>query len=1187
MIIYEVGVGKEYSVIQDAIDAIPVDLLTAYKIMVYDGVYGGFEVINKVTSSLNSILIEPNYGSNVQINGNVNIVSQNVFLKKINIVGQVIFSLGGSYSKIIGCKIHDNYNTAYLVEIEAGVRDVFVELCALYNGNNGILISGALDNRIQNNILRNINNYAISTGEGIVNSYIINNTIVKSGTGIRYRGEQIVRIRNNNITHNTNGIVLDLPFTPDLSIKSRNNVWNNSVNYIKTSGGIDVRSFDPKYVNFSGNDFRLLANSPCIDNGDFTDAPFIDFDGKERPKISGYDIGAFEYSTENVAPVIIINQISQRTDGSGKVDISYTGIDENYDRCNLNLLEYSLNGVFAGEQKKMTIVENDTANDNIKSLRFTFTGTEFNLVWDALSDLGTGLENVSVYIRMRASDGVYNSNIASSICSVDTKKPTINSFIIDRDTEIEEDVSITGIVNLTLDVNGNLSSMKFSNDGVRWSSYEPFSNKKLNWNLISGYGGQAYQGIKRVYVKVKDMFGNETDGELFDFTWYKLTEKSVENARTGIKYHSIKAAVENIEDGDLLSISTNDTFYENFQINKNNFSLIVNDGFVPSINMGSKNAISIISANGILIKGLTLYGANRESFRVEDCENVVFEKNVFKGEYGISFINSSNLKIEGNIFKDGKKAIELNNCSGTLVQNNNFARESEIVIEMVNSPSLIINNNFVDNGTCLYNEFPNEDQSKVKNNIFYGNKLVINANPLWIIENNDFWNNKEEFEGLVPRVNKNIFKDPLFIDHKNDNFHLSYGSPCINTGCKEDAPEFDFDGIVRKQDIGFDIGAYEYNPVPEFLYNSVNLLQRDDVKDLFVYDLNKDILVTDWKSDYTKSWQLQNGDFPLLTYIVLTDSGIDIIDVKNNSLWMRFSRDVNNSFNGVEYLSVFASDGKIYASNEQGLICIDLTTDKIFIINEMGKYEYQGKISERNNGKGYVIVDSNIKIINSIVMSISAIRIDNKDIVVVGTGSGISVLKDLGAVNHYSNGKIVQKVILTDEGNLYYIADNRVNVLYDIHLKIDQINPDYYYSSNVPKPFTAPKILSGMINDIFVIPRESEYRHNVEKSTLIYVATNQGITAIHTNEITPKKSEKWGYSKHYGLKGSSTEFKVFDGESSDFRHIKAFDDMFIFVVRENDGDIFYVYDRRNFSIRMLRKETLPSRKVGVLGFHED
>jgi len=59
----------------------------------------------------------------------------------------------------------------------------------------------------------------------------------------------------------------------------------------------------------------------------------------------------------------------------------------------------------------------------------------------------------------------------------------------------------------------------------------------------------------------------------------------------------------------------------------------------------------------------------------------------------------------------------------------------------------------------------------------------------------------------------NISTNPLFLDPTHNNYHLSAGSPCIDSGTATGMPTKDLDGIARPQGIGFDMGAYEYNSV--------------------------------------------------------------------------------------------------------------------------------------------------------------------------------------------------------------------------------------------------------------------------------------------------------------------------------------------------------------------------------------
>ena len=73
--------------------------------------------------------------------------------------------------------------------------------------------------------------------------------------------------------------------------------------------------------------------------------------------------------------------------------------------------------------------------------------------------------------------------------------------------------------------------------------------------------------------------------------------------------------------------------------------------------------------------------------------------------------------------------------------------------------------------------------------------------------------------------NGNINADPLFVDPVNGNLHLQSGSPCIDAGTSEGAPNYDIDGDVRPQGSGYDIGADEFvpNQPPEAICQDVTL----------------------------------------------------------------------------------------------------------------------------------------------------------------------------------------------------------------------------------------------------------------------------------------------------------------------------------------------------------------------------
>jgi len=56
----------------------------------------------------------------------------------------------------------------------------------------------------------------------------------------------------------------------------------------------------------------------------------------------------------------------------------------------------------------------------------------------------------------------------------------------------------------------------------------------------------------------------------------------------------------------------------------------------------------------------------------------------------------------------------------------------------------------------------------------------------------------------------NIDADPLFADAINGDYRLTEGSPCIDTGTAEGAPDIDFEGGPRPVGDGYDMGADEF-----------------------------------------------------------------------------------------------------------------------------------------------------------------------------------------------------------------------------------------------------------------------------------------------------------------------------------------------------------------------------------------
>lgn len=82
--------------------------------------------------------------------------------------------------------------------------------------------------------------------------------------------------------------------------------------------------------------------------------------------------------------------------------------------------------------------------------------------------------------------------------------------------------------------------------------------------------------------------------------------------------------------------------------------------------------------------------------------------------------------------------------------------------------------------------------------------------------------------------NNNVAGDPLFTDAAGSDFSLQAGSPAIDAGTSDGAPDVDILGVARPQGTGIDIGAYEYREQPEPEQGSSSGCSAGTVSPLFL-----------------------------------------------------------------------------------------------------------------------------------------------------------------------------------------------------------------------------------------------------------------------------------------------------------------------------------------------------------------
>lgn len=267
-------------------------------------------------------------------------ISNNIIRWNRAVLGAAIYCVN-SAPAIVGNLIQSNamYNT-WPLPLYQGSREgaVTIHLAPdfLIDGNTfqgntaavgaGLTAAVYLGGRIQNNLLvgnRAVQStglaglgggiYCMVTTSAVATVHLAHNTLV-GNTASDFLGERggalaislvppatNLVIANNILAANSSGIfqLLTTPMSPVTLL--RNTLFNSGSNYINLAAGPTDLSQDPRFRDAANGDYRLRADSPCIDAGSAALALTADLDGLPRPLDGNQDgaatpdLGAFEF----------------------------------------------------------------------------------------------------------------------------------------------------------------------------------------------------------------------------------------------------------------------------------------------------------------------------------------------------------------------------------------------------------------------------------------------------------------------------------------------------------------------------------------------------------------------------------------------------------------------------------------------------------------------------------------------------------------------------------------------------------------------------------------------------------------------------------------------------------------------------------------------------------------------------
>lgn len=190
--------------------------------------------------------------------------------------------------------------------------------------------------------------------------------------------------------------------------------------------------------------------------------------------------------------------------------------------------------------------------------------------------------------------------------------------------------------------------------------------------------------------------------------------------------------------------------------------------------------------------------------------NSIFNFNIAETQGGAININDADAILESNLFANNN-ALDIG-TGGALSLNSSAGGEVEDLQVVVTNCTFADNVGALSAAIASWTDGTASSTTTLQNNVFsnpLGLDYVVEDGSPEVVSNGG----NLCILGLQPDVFNNALDildaDPLFVEPEAFDFHIMEGSPCIDAGVAEGAPEFDIEGRPRYDEV--DIGAYEFD----------------------------------------------------------------------------------------------------------------------------------------------------------------------------------------------------------------------------------------------------------------------------------------------------------------------------------------------------------------------------------------
>ncbi|MGO9019511.1 MAG: right-handed parallel beta-helix repeat-containing protein [Syntrophobacteraceae bacterium] len=269
-------------------------------------------------------------------------------------------------------------------------------------------------------------------------------------------------------------------------------------------------------------------------------------------------------------------------------------------------------------------------------------------------------------------------------------------------------------------------------------------------------------------------------------------------------YPTIQAGIDAAQDGDTVLVGPG-TYMESIDFMGKAISVVSSNGSLATVIEGNNNGPVVTIANEIgqssvqqAFEGFTLRSSNVNPGSGGGIAvtrgSPIISGNIFSQVYGyVIYIWGGSPLIQQNTFINnscvGQEVVAATDNSSPVIVNNIFVNNpcAAIAIGYQVNSAQIANNTIVGNTLTDIGLFAVDSSGNLfKNNIIVGYQIGVDfvGYGLSVWQNNLVYENTTNYSGIPDQTgtNGNISADPLFFDPANNDYHLCFGSPAIDTG---------------------------------------------------------------------------------------------------------------------------------------------------------------------------------------------------------------------------------------------------------------------------------------------------------------------------------------------------------------------------------------------------------------------